>query len=329
MKMKRLLSAAAAMLFALSAAAHVGVLADEAETEEEIIEFTYDADKLTDKKQPALSFDGSDYKSYIHLTRDADKGGIAFAQDKDTAYQGVSLKVTADTKGVDGYFTASGFVTDENNNKLYPDAPTEDDVINLNFVGIELRAADFGLSTFDGCLFNFAYRLSAEDEAALLGSTVWVYGANDDYVRKSDPLQLKVNSTIDDNVNQYRNNALVSVPEASNATKLIFDIPAKNALSGAALYLDNVLIELPDSAGVGDVKYVANVDGYNENAKVSEIVDEIKISKEKTDTAIADKEIVKEKDNTKKRIIILVSVIGGVVAVAVVAAVVLKKNKFY
>lgn len=324
MKRERILSAALALVFALAAFAPVSVSADDKKTEEEIIKFTYDKDKVTDTKQPALSFDSTDYKEYIHLTRDAEKGGIAFDQDRDTAYQGVSLKVTADSKGVSGYFNGSGFVNDEDGKPLYPDTPEVEDVINLNFVGIELRAADFGLSTFDGCLFNFAYRLSPEDEDALLGKTVWLFGANDDNVRKSDPLQLTFNNTIDDNVSQYRGNGLISIPEASNATKLIFDIPVQKKMSAAALYLDNIVIQLP-----GDAGFVANVDGYNENAKVSEVVEEIKITKGKNDTTIADKELVKEKDNTKKRIVILVVVIVTLVIAGAVTAVVFLRKRFY
>ena len=324
MKKESILCAAAAAVFALGAAAPLGVCAEE--TEEEAIEFTYDADKLTDSKEPALSFDSSGYESYIHMTRDAEKGGISFEQDKDTSYQGVSLKILADTKGVSGYFNGSGFVKDENNNSLYPDAPDVEDVINLNFVGIELRSEDFGLSTFDGCLFNFAYRLTAEDEGALLGDTVWVYSANSDNVRKCNPLELTVNTVVDDNVNQYNGNALVSVPEASNSTKLIFDIPVQKEFKGEVLYLDNITISLPDSA---EGKYVANVDGYNKNAKISERVDEIKISKDKNDTTIADKKIEKEKDHTKKRIVILVIVIVAAAAAGGVVAFIMLKKRFY
>lgn len=325
MRKKRLLSAVAAMVFALGAAAPLGASADK-EEKEKVIKFKYDKDMVTETKEPALSFDGGEFKDYIHLTRDAGKGGISFQQDKDTAYQGVSLKVLADTSGISGYFNGSSYVKDENNNSLYPDAPKEDDVDNLNFVGIELHSEDFGMTTFDGCLFNFAYRLAAEDKEALLGGTVWVFGADDDNVRRSDSLQLTTNTTLDDNVTQYRNNALISIPEKANVTKLIFDIPAQNALKGEAVYLDNIFILLPDSAG--DV-YVANVDSYNPNAKVSEIVDEIKISKEKNDTAIADKKIEKQKDNTKKRIVILVTTIVILVAVGGTFFVIYLRKRFY
>ena len=328
MKVSRILSAAAALLMAVAALAPSAVFAEE-EEEKEIIEFKYDKDMLSELKEPAISFDTSDYKDYIHLSRDAAKAKIGISEDKDTPYQGVSLRVSADTQGIDGYFSCSGFVSDADNNPVYPDAPEETEVDKMNLVGLELHSEDFGLSTFDGCLFNFAYRLSEEDAGALMADTVWVFPADSDDVRTGEPLKLTVNTTIDDNVNQYRNNALVSIPEESNSTKLIIDIPTLGAVTGDVLFLDNILIELPDYADVGDAKYIMNLDGYNKNAQVSEIVDEIKISKGKNDTTIADKKIEKVKDNTKKRIIILVVVVGVLVlGVGGVAFVKLKK-RFY
>lgn len=321
--MKRLVSAAAAMIFALGAAAPLGASADK---EKKTVKFKYDKDMVTETREPALSFDGGEYKDYIHLTRDASKGGITFEQDKDSAYQGVSLKIKCDTKGLDGYFCGSEYVTDKEGNYIYTDTPEVEETDKFSYVGIELHCEDFGLSTFDGCLFNFAYRMTAEDKGTLLGDTVWVYGADDDNIRRSDVLQLTANDTFDDNINQYRSNALASIAENAGSTKLIIDMPAQSALKGDVLFIDNIFISLPDSA---DGAYIANLDNYNPNAKVSEIVDEIKISKQKNDTAIADKKIEKKEDTTKKRIVILVITIVSLTAAGGLFAFIKLKKRFY
>lgn len=324
MARKRILSAAAALVFALGAVAPIGASADK--KKKEAVKFEFDKDMVTETKEPALSFDGSAYKDYIHLTRDAKKGGISFEQDKDTSYQGVSLKVKSETDGIDGWFCGSEYVRDKEGNFLYHDTPEVEDVDSFSYVGIELHCEDFGLSTFDGCLFNFAYRLTSADQGTLLGDTVWVYGADDDNIRRSDVLQLTANDTFDDNINQYRSNALASIAENAGASKLIIDMPAQKAINGEVLYIDNIYIALPDSAGGG---YIANVDDYNANAKVSEIVDEIKIEKQKNDTTIADKKIKKQKDTTKKRITVFVISIVALAAAGGVFAFIKLKKRFY
>lgn len=307
MNHKKILSALSAFVLAVGMCAGLTVSADEKDEEKEIIPFTFEEDKVTGDAEPALSFDGTEYKNFIHSTRDYEKGGISFTQDKDTAYQGVSLKVSADTKGASGYFSCSGMVTDEDNNVLYPDAPATEDSLNLNVIGIELHAEDFGLSTFDECFFTFAYRLTAEDEKALQGSTVWVFSADADNVRTCNPLKLTVNTTLDDNVSRYRANAMLSVPKESNSTKLIFDIPTEGEIHGDVLFLDNITIHLPDSAG--EELYVKNVDSFIPTAKIEEAQDEIKISKKNDNASIVDKEVKKQKDNSKTLVIVLVIVV--------------------
>ena len=103
-------------------------------------------------------------------------------------------------------------------------------------------------------------------------------------------------------------------------------MPAQKAINGEVLYIDNIYISLPDSAGGG---YIANVDDYNANAKVSEIVDEIKIEKQKNDTTIADKKIEKQKDTTKKRIMVFVISIVALAAAGGVFAFIKLKKRFY
>lgn len=309
-KHRKILSALSALVFAFGMSAAMAVSADEKDDkseEKEIIPFTFEEDKVDNVAEPALSFDGSEWKNFIHSTRDYEKGGIKFTQDKDTAYQGVSLKVTADTEGASGYFSCSGMVTDADNNLLYPDAPASEDSMNLNVIGIELHAEDFGLSTFDECFFTFAYRLTAEDEKALQGSSVWVFSADEDNVRTSNPFKLTVNTTMDDNVSRYRANAMLSVPKESNSTKLIFDIPTEGAIHGDVLFLDNIMIHLPDSAG--EDLYVKNVDNFNANANIEEAQDEIKIVKKNDNASVLDKEEKPHKDGSKALTVVLVVVV--------------------
>ena len=322
---KRLLSLTAAAVFALSSFS-VLAFADDEEEEEEAIEFTYDESYLTDTKEPALSFDGSAFSDYIHLTRDAGVGGISFEQDKDTYYQGNSLVVYASTSGCDGYFSCSGMVRDDNNNLLYPDAPDAEETDDITIIGIELHAEDFGLSCFDGCLINFAYRLTEED-TALLDSSVWVFSANEDNVRQvNSPTQLEINTLADNNISQYQTNGLLSVPADSSSTKIIFEIPTQGSIDAAVLYLDNITISLPDT--VEDYGYVANVDSYNASAEPREGSDELKISKT---TSLGDttSEVEKSSDGISPAIIIVIIVIVLIVAAAVFFIIRKTKNRFY
>ncbi len=326
MKFERLLSAAAAVVVALSSFS-LAVYADD-EEEEEAIKFEADSTYLTEDKEPALSFDNDSFEDYIHLTKDAGLGGISIKQDKDTYYQGNSLRVNASSDGVDGYFSCSGMVRDSDNNLVYPDAPEADDIDNINVIGIELHAEDFGLSCFDGCLINFAYRLSQNDEGTLLDDAVWVMSADEDSVRTIDsPLKLQVNTTLDDNVTQYRSNGLLSVPESSSSTKIIFEIPTQNAVNGDVLYLDNIVIQLPESAGDSTL-YVANVDGYNANAEARAEIDEIKISKT-TSIGDAAEEVEKESDSTSPLVFVVVGVVIVIVVAVVVFLIMRARKRFY
>jgi hypothetical protein len=281
---------------------------------------------LTDQSEPALSFDSESYSNYIHLTRDADKAGLKMSQDKDTYYQGVSLKISANTSGVEGYFPCSGSILDDDNNQVYPDAPESDDTDNMSIIGVELHAEDFGLSCFDGCFINFAYRFAEDDETALADSSIWVYAADDNSARQGNATKLTVNTTLDDNVTQYRDNATVSVPvgsdTTSSSTKIIFEIPTSGAINGEVLYLDNIKIQLPDNT------YVANVDDYNPNAAKRETVDTLKITK-KGNTEGLDGKVEKSSDKTSPLVVVIIVVAVLVVGVAVFFVVKKLRNRFY
>ncbi len=325
MFLKKLLCAAAASMMMLSVTA-AAVSADDEEESKAVPLEVSDQALLTSVKEPALSFDSDKFDSYLHLTRDADKAGISFAQDKDTYYQGNSLKVKADTSGVEGYFPNSGIVKDADNNQLYPDAPEADETDKMSIIGIELHCEDFGLTTFDGCTFQYTYRLTEKDSSALLDGSAWVYAADADDVRVSSmPQQLKVSTTIDDNVSQYQS-ALLSVAPEIGSSKVIFELPTVGAVKEDVIYLDNITIILPES--FGDEKFVKNVDGYNANAEAKATVDEIKISK-KLDVEDATKSVEKTSNKTSPVVFVIIGV--AVVAVAVAGVIIFKKlrNRFY
>ncbi|MGN0634214.1 MAG: hypothetical protein ACI4JW_10160 [Oscillospiraceae bacterium] len=325
MILKRIVSASAAVIMALSMAA-VTVSAEE-EKEPQLFEITADAEKLSPDGYPALSFDSENFKDYIHLSRDSEKAGLKISHDRDTYYQGASARISADSKGVEGYTPISGMVRDADNNLLYPDAPEDEETDKMSIMGVELNSEDFSLSSFNGCTFYFAYRLTDEDSDALLGSSVWVYPTDDNYVRLDNPLQLKVNTALDDNVTQYRK-AVITVPAMTTeaATKFIFEIPCVNKMKGNVLYLDNIIIELPDD--FGNNRFVKNIDNYNAKAEPREIIEELQIKDnkqvEKTDTTV-DKQ--SDKINPVSIIVVVVVVIG--IAVAAVIIIKKMKNRFY
>jgi hypothetical protein len=235
------------------------------------------------------------------------------------------MRVSASTDGVDGYMSCSGMVRDSDNNLVYPDAPDAEETDKISIIGIELDAADYGLSCFDGCMVTFAYRLTEEDADALLDGTVWVFPATEDNERVGEPIKLTVNTTLDDNVSQYRK-SYVSVGEEVSATKIIFEIPTVGALKGDALFLDNLTVQLPDS--VGDNKYVENLDGYNANAQVRDTIEELKIT-EQGRTLDSSDNVEKSSDKVNPLSIVIICV--AVVAVGVAAFITIKKmrNRFY
>ena len=286
MFIKRIVSAMAVCALALGMG--TAAFADEGKEDSEKkvkVSEGYDAEKLTDEEVPALSFDGKGYEDYIHLTRDAEKAGLSIAQEKDVTYQGNSLKVSA-SKAVEGYFAMSGAVTDADNKAVYPDAPAEEESDKYSIVGISLYAEDFGLPSFDGCFISFAYRLTDADKTALMDKTVYVYGADENGVRLTDRFtSLTYDDVLNDNVNKFNPMGTYSLPADIGAAQIIFDIPVMRDVKDALLYLDNITIQLPDSAG--DLTYVKNMDSYNVKAEKRSGSDEIQVKKQKTDLGTA------------------------------------------
>lgn len=323
MMVKRIISLAAAAAAAVTFSMTT-VCADE--TEKETIRFEADGTMLSADKDPALSFDTEAFEDYIHLTRDAEKGGIKLSQDRDTYYQGASMRISAKTDGVEGYMTGSATVRDSDNNLVYPDAPDAEEPDSMSFIGIEIQAEDFGLTCFDGCMVTFAYRLTQADESALLDKSVWVYPTDDSYVRLADnPIKLTVNTTLDDNVSQYRK-SYVTVGTDVGATKIVFDIPTTGAVDGDVLYLDNMGIQLPDE--VGENKYIKNLDGFNKNAKPREIIEELKITQQ-GNTVESKSEIDKKSDKVNPLTFVIIGVSVGVLAAVVIILVKKLRNRFY
>lgn len=324
MTVKRIISAvaAAAAAFVMSV---TSVSAEETESKDPI-PFEADGSMVIDENEPALSFDTESFTDYIHLTRDAEKGGIEFSQDRDTYYQGASLRITANTEGVEGYMNCSGMVRDADGNLMFPDAPDAEETDKVSVIGIELQAADFGLSCFDGCMLTFAYRLTEADDSALLDKSVWVYPTDDNYMRLADtPIKLTVNTTIDDNISQYRTSYVTVAPEAG-ATKVVFDIATTGAINGDALYLDNIAIKLPKT--VGDSKYIKNLDGYNKSAEVRETKEQLKIALQ-GNTLESSAEVEKKSDKVNPLTFVIIGVAVVVVGVAVFFIIKKVRNRFY
>ncbi len=260
--LKRVFSAAAALVLAVGMT--VTAFADDEKKKDDKKEykFEYDESRLTDKNEPALSFDGSGFEDYIHLTRDADKAGIAFKKINTGCYQGNSLKITAKTEtGVEGYFPMSVLDNSDEN------APDIKDTGKYSVVGIEFHAKDFGLSYFDGCFINFTFKMTEEDENALLNNSIYVYGADKNSMRLTDKYtQLKFDKAANDTVTGYNTTSgTIGVPVNCGAEKLIIDMPVNAALDGDVLFLDNITVKLPSSAG--DKQYIKNIDNYNPTAK--------------------------------------------------------------
>ncbi len=325
---KKLISVLAACSLAL--AMSTAAFADEGKEKDKEKDETaegYDAEQLTDEPEPAISFDGDGYESYIHLTKDADKAGITFEPEKDVTYQGRSLRISA-AKGVEGYFSMSGVVKDVNNNIQFPDAPEREDSSAYSTVGVAVYAKDFGLPSFDGCFISFAYRMTADDKTALQGKSVYVYGADEKGIRVGDGYTvLTYDDVLNDNVSKFNPMGTFSLPAEAGAAMVIFDIPVMNSVNGPVLYLDNIMIQLPDSAG--DLSYVRNIDGFNRAAEKREGSDAIQVKKQKTDLGTSADKVKTDKRQITPAGIAVIVFLGLLVVGGIVFAVMRMKRRFY
>ena len=279
MIMKKLLCAACAAVTAVSCLAFSA--AADAE-EKKVIPFTFDKSLTTSESAaPTVSFDGDDWVKYVHTTSDSGKIGLNITLDKSTYYQGFSLKANCSSSQNSELFQNAGAVTDADNNPVYPAASEE----GASFIspGVELRAEDFGLSCFDGCLVTFRYKIGNDCQGKLMGDSVYAFGTDDTYVPVFSMLQLKYDTVLNNNVTQYLPQA-ISIPAEAAVTRIVFEIPLLEKTDCDVLCLDNISIQLPDS---GDSKglYIKNLDGFNAKANPQETISEIQIKEKKESTA--------------------------------------------
>ena len=326
MLLKRIICAVVAASACLSCmSVSVGA---ESEEEKEIIEFKADNEMLsTDDSVPTISFDTSDWEKYVHLTSDGEKMRIKMSQDTDTFYQGASLKVYSDCEGIEAgkYYNYGESVRDSEGNLVNPEASNED----AEFItpGIELRAEDFGLSCFDGCLISFTYGMGTDTENKLMENSVYAFPANEEYGHlANNPIKLTYDTVVNDNVSQYRKQ-MVTVPDKSSATKIIFQTPILHKVTSDIFYIDNITIATPLSDNGADL-YVKNLDGYNENAKPQEIIESVKIQQKGKTLSEADSSTSEAEGHFNPTIVIIIVLVAALVVI--IAVVLVKhKNKFY
>lgn len=324
MRFQRILGLFSAAMV-LGAAVVMPVYADE---ETEIPEFSADYKYLTlDTEAPTLSFD-KDVKSFVKATPDGEKINISVSQEKTYAYQGATLTISAEQpQDISDFCTYSTLIRDSNGNLVYPGSDVED--APYLTMGVELDAADFGLTCFDGCMFSFKYRINQDAEGKLVGDSVFAFPCTEEYKRvTSTGVQLKINTNESDNVTQYAN-AIVSVPEKCGATKFVFEVPViKQMAKTDVLYVDNIVISTPLEESGGDLQ-VKNMDGYNENAKAQEIVQGLKVQP-KSNGLDSSSTADKAESGGVSPVMIIVIVVVVIVVAGVVFFVIRKaKNRFY
>ena len=308
MLVKRLVCALAAAVIACGCA--MTAFADD-NKEEKAIKFKYDKGMVVSEKDKVgytLSFDNKDWSNYVDLTEDAKKAGLSIKVETDRSYQGASLKISADSsKEIKDKHNVCWQFKGADGSLKYKDV--EKGTEGLTTIGVELNADKFGLSTFDGCMMVLTYRFDEKGVDALdCASAVLFSAKKNGYVWSGGDTVVPKNTTISDNVNQYRQ-ALISVPTKGNSTKLIIEVPVAKAYSGEIMTIDNIDICLP-----GDKGYIKNLDGYNENATPKETVEEIQVKEQKKPAE--DVQIATEKEHSSKSK-------GIVIAVIVIVAILL------
>ena len=288
--------------------------------EKEPIKFEYDKNMVVseaDRFGYTFSFDKDDWEDYVKLTPDASKAGIKIAANTKRAYQGATLKVSADNK--------ADISEQQNFCWELAGADADSDTEGLITMGFEINAKDVGITTFDGSTVIFQYRFDENGVNALLGNSIMAFAADDNYKDTGGYSKAEKNETLSNNITQYRD-VVLSIPKGGNSTKIIVEIPVQKAYSGEVLSLDNLDIALPDNVG-----YIKNLDGYNQNATPKETVEELEI-KEKTgnDTGITPT----EKDDTADKgtnvlVVVIVVIVGLAVAAGLVFLFIKLKTKFY
>lgn len=324
MILKRVLCAFSAA--AIAASMSVSAFADASE-EKEVIEFKADESMLTsDDSAPTISFDTSDWEKYVHLSPDAELIGLKIKQDADTYYQGASLKVFSDSAGyTEKPYNYADTLRDADNNLIHPD-------YNENTVyvtpGVELRAEDFGLTCFDGCLITYNYRIGTDVQNKLMDNSVYVFPVDGEYTHQlSMPIKLQYNDSDSDNVSQYRSQ-MVNVPGNVSATRIVFEIPITAKMDADIFYLDNISIQTPLEDSDGNTLYVKNLDNYNANAKPRATIEGIKIKKQGNNISQTDSTSKESKSSFNPVIIVVGVLIAGVIALVVVM-IIKHKNKYY
>lgn len=324
MLLKRLVSLCAAAVIACGCAACV--MADDSKKKEKAIKFKYDESMVVSEKDKigyTLSFDNSEWKNYVKLTEESEKAGLSIVSETDRAYQGASLKVKAkNTAEIKDIQNVAWVFKDENNKIMFPDV--EEGAEGLLTMGIELNAKSFGLSTFDGSMLVLTYSFDEKGVDALVGKSFALFSAKEDNTYAGGVSIVAKNTTISDNINQYRQ-ALVTVPKKANSTKIVIEIPVQKAYTGEIMTIDNIDITLPDDKG-----YIKNLDGYNENATPKETVEELQVQEQKKQAE--DTQITTDKEDSSKSntVVVVVIVIVGILLLAGGAVLFVKlKAKFY
>lgn len=289
--------------------------------------FWANQDKLTtDTNAPTISFDTSAYKDYVKNTKDASLIDLSIDQEKDNSYQGASLKISASLqKELKEFCTYSDEIRDDDGKLIYPDAAKKD--AGYVTMGVKISAGDLGANIFDGCMITFKYRIAAEADGKLLNNSVYVFPTNDKYEKICNkPVELKMNTSDSNNVDQYAQ-GVVTVPEGIDATELVFEVPVIKPMEKSdVLFIDNIVVTTPLKSG-SDYQQLANVDGYNSNAKIQEAPEGLKIKeKENTYSSVDDPE---EGSKISVGFIIGIAAAAAVAVGLIIFAVRKYKNRFY
>lgn len=316
-------------IFAASSCMVFGVYAEE-NSKNKASDFSAKNEMLTtDSTAPTISFDTHSWEDYVHLTTEGEQMGIKMREDTTYHYQGASLKVYSDFQGIekDRFYNFADSVRNTNGELVYPNASIEGTIYATP--GIELRAADFGLSTFDGCVIEFTYRLGDDVDGKLMDNSIYVFPTDEAYNHLSDkPVILKFDNVLDNNVSQYKKQ-IVPVAEDIGSTKIVFQTAILKEITSNIFYLDNIQILTPIELD-GKEAFIKNVDSYNDKATPKEIVDEFPIYSSNQIDSHSDSSVQEDgKFVIAPFILIVAAGFVVVLAVAIIIIVIIQKRKFY
>lgn len=281
------------------------------------------------EKQPTLSFDTKDCLNYVAVTEDGiNEAAMKIERQTKVRYQGGCLKLSVDNKTV-----RSGDAGDT----------TLPNVYDLQ-MGIELKAEDFGLENFDGCIISMMVKFHPDVVPSLYNSELGLYSYDANEGRTGQRsvqyseieakgfrnAMLTILEPEDPNAVKSDSSKKDDEPPRGDTTTFIVSIPLIAAYAGDAIYFDNLIIQTPLKDADGNSLYVKNLDGYNASASVDNTENIVEVGDTVQADSVVTESVPDEAGEGGKSVILIIIIVAAVVVLGIGVVIFIKmRNRYY